>query len=535
MRWRKKRLGLWLFLLAYGFAVWWVFTRSTPIIKQRPVTITFAHWQIERGPPDGIAAAIKRYEEIQSRVRVEQLLIPGATVYPQWMRSNLAGDTGPDLMEWGAWIPGQKDIPARYFTPLTAELAKPNPYNRGTSQEGIPWEKTFHDNLIGPRRDSPDPGQVYAVTVSESTVRLFCNVNLLREATGSIAAPKTFDDLRKILARVKDYARRTGRPISGLAGSQDNGLWIVGPVFSAPLLGLDQELDDNGYLYMYNRDVLAAYLAGRWNYRRPVVEAGLTLVREVAQAMKPGFLQLHRDDAMLEFFQGQAVFIYTGTWDATSLRRMAPFPVVPMRLPNVMPNDPEVGRFIIGIGGEGQGETAVAMYLNKNSAHPEEALDFLRFLTSVEGNQLFTDHSLWLPSVNGVKLPEEIKEFRTYQEGYSFGQASYDMIGSEENGEWKRNFHRLIGDQGSVDEFATVLDQVMPVAIRKDLQNEMRNTLLLVKPQDTLIVANAELADATPAGERHRLRQHEMEAGQTMSEGLALQMNLNLEATKEKP
>lgn len=533
MRWRTNRISFWLLLLAYGFASYWVFTRSSPLIAERPVTIRFAHWQIERGPPDGIEAAIKRYEELQPRVKVEQLLIPGATVYPQWMRSNLAGDTGPDLLEWGAWIPGQKDIPARYFTPLTAELAKPNPYNRGTSQEGLPWEKTFHDNLLGPRRDSPDPGQIYAVTISEATVRLFCNIKLLREATGSTAAPKTFDDLRKILARVREYARRTGRTVSGLAGSRDNGLWIVGPIFSSPLLGVDRELDDNGYLFLYNRDVLAAYLAGRWNYRRPAVAAGLTLVREVAQAMKPGFLQLHRDDAMLEFFQGEAVFIYTGTWDATSLRRMAPFAVVPMRLPPVTPDDPEVGRYIIGIGGEGQGETSLAMYLNRNSPHPEEAIDFLRFLTSVEGNQLFTDHSLWLPSVNGVKLPEAIKEFRTYQEGYSFGQAAYDFIGSEVNAAWNRNFYRLAGEQGSVEAFAKVLDEVMPKAIRTDLQNEMRNTLLLVKPQDTLIVANAELADATPAGERQRVRQHEMEAGQTMSEGLAFQMNLNLESTKD--
>jgi raffinose/stachyose/melibiose transport system substrate-binding protein len=531
----RTQISLGLLLLAYGVAAYWVFTRSSPLVAARPVTIRLAHWQIERGPPDGIAAAIKRYEELNPRVKVEQLLIPGATVYPQWMRSNLAGETGPDLLEWGAWIPGQKDIPARYFTPLTAELAKPNPYNRGTSQEGVPWEKTFHDNLIGARRDSPDPGQIYAVTISETTVRLFCNIKLLREATGSTAAPKTFDDLRRIFARVREHARRTGRPIHGLAGSRDNGLWIAGPIFSTPLLGINREIDDNGYSYLYNRDVLAAYLAGRWNYRRPEVKAGLLLVRELAQAMKPGFLQLHRDDAMLEFFRGEAVFIYTGTWDATSLRRIAPFQVVPMRLPAVTADDPEAGRYVAGTLGEGQGETSFAFYLNKHSAHKEETIDFLRFLTSVEGNQLFTDHSLWLPSVNGVKVPEEIKEFRTYQEGFAFGQASYDFIGSGVNMEWNRNFHRLVGEQGGVDQFAELLDQIMPEAIRADLQTEMRNTLLLVKPQDTVIVASAELADDTAAGVRLRTRQHEIEAGQTMSEGLALQMRLQLETTKQAP
>ena len=180
MRRRRAKFGWVLLVGAYAASVFWFLTRAEPVIQRRDVTIYFAHWQIERGPPDGINAAIRRYEELNPRVHVVQLQIPGATIYPQWMRSNLAGETGPDLMEWGAWLPGQKDIPARYFAPLTAELAKPNPYNVGTSQEKIPWQDTFHDKLLAPKRDSPDPGQIYGVNITESTLRLFCNVELMK-------------------------------------------------------------------------------------------------------------------------------------------------------------------------------------------------------------------------------------------------------------------------------------------------------------------------------------------------------------------
>lgn len=526
----KKRFGLALILTGYAASVLWVFTRSDPIIQKRPVTISLAHWQIERGPPAGIAAMIKRYEELNPRVHVEQQMVPDA-VWKQWMRSNLAGGTGSDIMEWGMWLAGQKDIPARYFEPLTAELKQPNPYNKGTSQEGIPWEKTFHDGLIGPRRDSPDPGQIYAVPLTEVSTRLFCNIALLREITGSDRAPKTFDDLRKIFRQVHAYAQRTGRHVNALAGSRDNGVWIAQNVFSGPLLKVGYSIDESGYLYIYNRQALASYLEGGWRYNQPEVKAGLRLIREVADAMKPGFLQLRRDDAMLEFFSGEAVFLYTGTWDATSLRQMASFEIVPMRLPSVTPDDPEVGQYIKGIGGEGQGETAMAMYLNKASPHKAEALDFLRFATSVEGQQLFTDASLWLPAVNGVKLPEPIKSFRDYQQGYALGQAPYDVIGSEVSMNWLRNFYQLTGREGSPDRFAAALDNVMPAAIRKDLQDEMRNTLLLVKPADTQIVAYAELAGGTPEGRKAATRQTETEAGQTMSEGLAYQMKEQLDRT----
>lgn len=524
----RSRLGLLLLVLAYAASSYWVFTRSAPVIHEREVTIYFAHWQIERGPPDGINAAIKRYEELNPRVRVVQLQIPGATIYPQWMRSNLAGETGPDLMEWGSWLPGQKDIPARYFTPLTAELAKPNPYNRGTSQENIPWLDTFHDKLLAPKRDSPDPGQIYAANITECTLRLFCNVELMKEILGEVVVPKNFDDLRKILIRVKEFSRKTGRPVSGLAGSRDTTRAVAETVFSAPLIGINQRMDDGGTLYLYNRQMLAAYLAGRWHYSEPAVRAGLQLVRETTNAMKPGFIQLRRDDAMIEFLRGQALFFFYGTWDATSLRRLAPFKIQPMKLLQAMPDDPEVGQYVVGEGGEGIGETALAMYLNKGSRHPAEALDFLKFLTSVPGQQLFTDASLWLPAVNGVNVPEEIRNFRDYQEGLSFGQAPYDAIGTEVSMGWDRNFYRLVGDQGSVEQFAEAMDRDMPAAMLMDLKAELRATLVLVKPQDPVIVGWAGLA-----GERARVRREESEASQTMSEGLALQMKLNLESVKD--
>ncbi len=454
----RARIGLTLLVLAFVASTFWVFTRSEPVIHQREVTIYFAHWQIERGPPDGIDAAIKRYEEINPRVHVVQLRIPGATIYPQWMRSNLTGGTGADLMEWGSWLPGQKDIPARYFTPLTAELAKPNPYNKGTSQEKLSWLDTFHDKLLAPKRDSPDPGQIYAVNVSEAALRLFCNVDLMKEILGEVVVPKNFDDLRKILARVQAFSKRTGRPISGLAGSRDTTRAVAETVFSAPLIGVNQRLDDAGSLYLYNRQMLAAYLAGRWRYSEPAVVAGLQLVRETTNSMKPGFIQLRRDDAMIEFLRGQALFFFYGTWDATSLKRLASFKIRPMKLMQAMPDDPEVGKYVVGLGGEGLGETAVAMYLNKASRHPAEALDFLKFITSVPGNQLFTDASLWLPAVNGVVVPEEIRNFRDYQEGLSFGQAPYDALGTEVWMGWDRNFYQLVGDNGSAEKFAAAMD-----------------------------------------------------------------------------
>lgn len=526
MKLRRRHLSLWCLLLAYGAACWWVFTRSTPVWRQRPVTIYFAHWQIERGPPAGIDAVIRRYEELNPRVHVVQLAIPGGTIYPQWLRSNLAGGTGADLLEWGSWVPGTKDIPARYFTPLTAELTKPNPYNRGTSQERVAWQDTFHDGLLAPRRESPDPGQIYAVNLTEHSLRLFANVPLMRQIAGRTVELKTFDDFRRLLVQTRAYAERTGHSIAGIAGSRDTTRTLVEPLLVPTMLREVYEMDEGGQLFLYNRQLLAGYLEGKWRYSDPAVKAAFGLLREVTDAMKPGFQQLRRDDAMLEFLRGQALFFFYGTWDATSLRQLASFEIKTYKLPPVTPDDPKVGPMVLGIMGEGMGETGLSMYLNKDSAHPAEALDFLKFITSVPGNQLFTDHSLWLPAVNGVVVPEPIRNFRDYLQGYAFGQAPIDAIGSEASMEWDRHFYELVGEQGSVDRFAATMDRLGPKAIRTDLMSELRNTLLLVKPQDVQIVGWA-----GQAGEAARTNQAELEMGQTMSEGLALQMRRVLDRT----
>ena len=536
MHWRKQRLGLWLLVLAYGLSAYWYLFRVRSMFHDRPVTITMAHWQIERGPPDGFAAVIKRYEELNPRVKVEQLMIPGATtIYPQWMRSNLAGDNGPDILEWGFWMEGGRDIPARYFAPLTAELAKPNLYDRGSSQEGLPWEDTFHDRLIVPRRETPEPGQIYGVSVTDNVFRLFCNAPLLREITGSDQHPKTFDDLRKILAQGREFSRRTGRQVSGFAGSHDHANWIGELIMDGPIIPLYLELDREGNLYLYGREALAGYLERRWNFERPDVEAGLQLMREVALAMKPGSMQSLREDALIEFFRGEALFIFSGTYEATTLRRMAPFKVAAMPMPEVMPDDSEVGRFVIGPRDDGIGDGTSSLYLNRRSAHPKEALDFLRFLTSVEGQQLFTDHSGWLPVANGVVLPDAIKEFRERARGYAFGEGALNNLGSEVNMAWQRNVYLLTSERGSVAAFGAAMDRDAPAAIRKDLRDMIRNTLLLVKPADAAIVAKAALAEVSPDGGRLRLRLRELEAGQTLSEGLASKMALQLEETRGTP
>ena len=525
---RKRNLGIGLVLLGYLFALYWVFTRSTPVVSSRPVTIRIAHWQIERGPPDGIDAVIKRYEELNPRVKVEQVLVP-ERVYRQWVRSNLTGGTGPDLIEYGVWLDGLTDIPARYFEPITDEMTRPNPYNRGTKLEKVAWVNTFTDGLALQRLNAPDPGQFYAATITELSERLFCNRDLLRTITGSDRTPRTFAELRVLFQQVSAYAARTGRPVYTMAGARDNASWLMQFLLQGAMLESSQRNDRHGVLAIYPWDELGLYLDGRWSYRSPEARAGLALMREVSLSMKPGFVQSTRDAATQEFLRGDAVFIFAGTWDGTSIRSLATFPIDVLRFPQPTKDDPVMGPYFYGPFADGGGGTAMEFYLNKQSPHPKEAIDFMHFMTSVEGNQLFTDHSGWLPSVREVKVPPDIAAYLTPMDCYTFGGEYMSGMGSSTASAVLLNFHLLTGSQGSVDQFVDAMEAAMPEAVRTDLRKEISNRAIIVRPQDVTIMARAALGRRAPQDRSLALARERLESSQTQSEALMLQMNRQLD------
>ena len=523
---RKRSLGFGLLAAGYLFAVFWVFTRSEPVVAERPVTIRIAHWQIETGPPAGIDAVIKRYEQLNPRVKVEQVLVPGR-VYNQWMRTNLVGGTGADLIEYGVWLDGLTDIPARYFEPITNPMQLPNPYNRGTALERVPWVQTFTDGLAVQRVNAPDPGQLYAATVTEVSERLFLNRDLLKKITGSTQPPKNFAELRVLFGKVSEYAARTGEPIYTMAGARDNAAWLMQYLLGGAMMPSSQRNDRHGVLAIYTWDELGLYLEGKWSYRSPEAKAGLTMMREVSTSMKPGFLQSLRDAATQEFLRGDAVFIFAGTWDGTSIRSQATFPIDVLRFPQPTKDDPVMGPHFFGPFADGAGGTAMEFYLNKQSHHPAEAVDFLHFLTSVEGNQLFTDHSGWLPAVREVKVPADIAAYKTPLDCYSFG-GEYMLMGSTVSEAIYRNFYLLTDAHGSVDQFVDAMEKEMPVAVRADLGKEISNRGITVRPQDMRIVATSGLGSRAPGDAALQLARERLESSQNQSEALMLLLGRQL-------
>src|SRR5690606_24284264 len=153
--------------------------------------------------------------------------------------------------------------------------------------EGEAWLKTFADELLEQRLNSPEPGQYYAVTLTRLSQRLFCNRKLLREITGSDELPEDFAAMRRIFAQTAEYGARRGRPAFPFAGSRDNAMWLMAFYMGGTQNKLAQALDHDGILGFYPRQMQWSYLRGEWRYNQPELKAGLALLAELSEQMRP--------------------------------------------------------------------------------------------------------------------------------------------------------------------------------------------------------------------------------------------------------
>jgi raffinose/stachyose/melibiose transport system substrate-binding protein len=221
----------------------------------------------------------------------------------------------------------------------------------------------------------------------------------------------------------------------------------------------------------------------------------MAIMRDLGQYIQPGFVQLMRDDATLFFVQGKALMIASGSWDATSIRAQAEFPVVIGPVPVPSPgSDP---RWPYGKGplADASFDAGVVMATTRNSKHPQVALDFLYFMASKKGNQLWSDVSGWLPSVVGVRPSKDIMAFEPVRDGYLGG---FRLNISEPDGlrVYGNSLNQLVNPRGSVDAFRTTLSKELPRALEEDLRRSSLNVVHIAQRNDTLLAAMAMLVES---------------------------------------
>ena len=470
MKFSGKLVGLLLLGAGYAVAVGLMVRHVTQETRPDRVTIRVAQWQLEGGVRQAFAAMIRRYEQLNPRVHVELISIPDRT-YRQWAQTQLVGGEAPDIIEYSI----DYNNVERYFAPISDEVLKPNPYNRGTPLEGVPWRDTFLDAMANSDGFNVRLNQYYAATLTQHSMRLIYNRPMLREITGGDAPPTTYREFVALCARVEAYARERHLTLAPLANSKDTVIGEAMFIFDSASSAVAQRLDHRHVFGALTKEVALDYLRGEWSFRDPEMRIGFELLAELGRHSTPGFLQLSRDSALMDFVRGRTMMIVAPSWEASSLKELCPFELGAFRYPVPLQDDPAYGPRMLGPYADGRLATLMAMYLNRQTRHRAEALDFLHFITSVEGNQIFTDVSTWLPAIVGVRPSAYSRQFLPIYNGYIwFIDGSFlNLSGDDAIAHVRNNFFRLWGPEGRAEAYAEALDAGLRPRILSDLTRNL--------------------------------------------------------------
>ena len=493
-----KFLGLLLLGTAYAVSLGLMLRRTAEDQRTDRVTIRVAQWQLEGGVRQAFTAMIRRYEELNPRVHVIPISIPD-TVYRQWTQTQLIGGTAPDIIEYSIAFNSVE----RFFAPLSDEVMKPNPYNRGTPLEGVPWRDTFVDAMANPDGFNAQLNQYYAATLTQHSMSMVFNRPMMRAITGGQDPPRNYREFLALCDQVRSYAREHRVNLAPIANSGESVIGLMGYIFESAAGGLSARLDHRHTFGLTSKELGLDYLRGEWTFREPELRIGLDLLRDLGANSVPGFLQLKRDSALVDFVRGRALMVVAPSWEASSLKELCTFELGAFHYPVPRQDDPVYGPRMLGPYSDGRLATLMAMYLNRGTTHRREALDFLHFITSMEGNQIFTDVSTWLPAIVGVKASAYSRQFLPFYDGYvwSVDGGFFNLTGDDTVALLRNNYFQLWGPTGSPDRYGAALDAGLREKIISDLIREERVQVQAPTRQDSAAAAQRRLADAGPAAQ----------------------------------
>ncbi len=419
--------------------------------------VRFAHWQLEGGIVDAMNRACRDYEELkrdpktgEKTVYVKQIPIPERG-YDQWVRTQLIGRTAPDLIE----MPGGtrwQNIIVRYFVPITERIEEPNPYNRGTKLEGLPWRETYIDNMQGGYYDSLQ--DYYGMPLSVFTVRCYGNRDLIAKAVayaypdrGVPVKPRTLAEFFMVCEAIdkysQDQADGTLFPIAGadyIADQFYNKYWKMAS------WGLMEKLDTNGDGAIDMAERLEGVFSGKVTYREDEnIRVGHRVLKDITRYFNPGFMSAKRDEAVLDFVQGNAAMIATGSWEAGSLLKsiggefdviIFDFPIAGMdytdehfgppagsdsdrmaRMEELQGRLETYSRFINKRESEAGVNAGFPFGLVKFSKNKDAAIDFMHYLTSRKVNERLNSEFSWFPAIRGAVPDDILADFEPQVEG----------------------------------------------------------------------------------------------------------------------
>lgn len=417
--------GLGLVVLAYLGAIGNTLHHEQEVVFADRKVITITHWQLEAGFREALDQMIVKFEQQHPDLKVVQNAIAGVA-YRQWLQTNLIGGTAPDLIQFGRMV--DEGAVGRYCLPLSSSVYEVNEYNAGNEFRDTPWIQTFTDGLKSCWND--EQLEYFTVGFNVHTIRMFYNKTLFRSILGREDPPRNYEELLEICRQVAAFARQAKQPIYPIAASDWQAKVLGGYLACSLLSSYIPKVDLNFDGRADWDEEFISYLESRYDFGDPEIEAAFEMYKEVAAYFQPGFMSIKHQDSAFSFTQGRALMITSGSWDAWSFKSQveaAGYELGVFDFPLPGPDHPRYGRYYDGKYSESLGGLGSAFAINRATRHPQEALQFLRFMTAKENNEEFSRLCHWIPAIKHAGIDEFMKPFAPHQDGVP--SCGYNLMG----------------------------------------------------------------------------------------------------------
>lgn len=411
----------------------------------------------EEAATEALEAIAREYTSLHPEVIVKFQRIP-ASIYYQWFRTQLVSDNPPDIIQYNLQQDSSlRQLISRNFLPLNHLVNQPNPYNAGTSLDGVPLAQTYVDGLRGRVAYFPEMGTYFGLPYSARTLRIIYNRDLMAAIAGDPDYnPKTWDEFVALCHRVQAYAEEKGEKLFPIAASQF-GVYLVA---NESFINVTQKL---ALRHDYNLDFDANYPLGttlgylnrHWDLTTPEIRAGFQLYEQIGSFMQPGFLQFSDSDVLFQFLQGRALMMVAAS---PALGDVAEFKLGVFRIPGIPRDDPQYGQYVLGPYSEASHSTTHPFGIPRGTPHRETAQDFLLFLTSQRINQQFALTTDQVPVIKGVALGPLAKKFAPDPDGYPYGLQPRSLGSASSQMTFARSLYLLFRQDGGIDAFIRNLE-----------------------------------------------------------------------------
>jgi len=460
------------------------------------VTIRFGHFLIDPAFRRFIDRAAEAYARLHPEVRVKQLDIP-QQVYMQWQRTQIVGETAPEIMQFAYFNPAIEEMVMQHFIVLNDWVEQPNPYRTDAASQTMSWRDTFVDGLNSRDAYSEKLRAYFGIPLLMGGYRFFYN-ETMRAEIGEPVGPWTFQEFRQVAERLKATGQvdMSGRPVTPIVASNFSSYSTFKMLFSSVTQPLLFSLDRNCDLLVNGRDTAMGFLEGRWSYRSEEVQAALRLIKEGSELMNAGFSQLHKQDGILQFLQGRGLAMGGAHIDLTLLNEMASFKVGETGFPVPDAEDPVYGRYVLGPVNERSGSSTLALGVLR-SPQQNRAVDFLQFLTGTEMTALLRKETGWRVSVSDPRTDEKLN----LQEGYP--ETLFDYMNTQGSLlSYQQNAHMLFrSDLGPVV-FAEKMAMDAPREQQVWLSAQATMLRQTLRQQEAAIMAHWALSQVEGADEK---------------------------------